>query len=458
MPVFKAYDVRGIVPDELDTSVAYRIGVATARFLGGGEIIVGRDARSHSPEIGDALVRGLLDGEATALDIGLVTTPMVYYAVDAEGAAGGVMVTASHNPGNYNGFKICREHAIPIGQANGLREIEALAKSAVAPVHALAPRLGSFGKKNVLIGYLEHVLSVGEKLPSAPFKVAIDCGNGMAGVVLSPLLEKWETGGQIAVERLYFEPDGTFPNHEADPLKIENLAELSSAVRRTKADLGVAFDGDGDRAVFVDENGEPISSDLMTALLARYQLRNQPGGLVLYDLRSSRAVAEEVRLAGGRPQMCRVGHSFVKVQMRESDAMFAGELSGHFYFRFSPQLVADDAVAAFVAVLSMLAEEGGAISRLVDPLRRYHASGEINRKVEDVEGLLRGIEREHANAATVSWLDGLYVSYDDWWFNLRPSNTEPVLRLNLEARSREKMEVERDRLLSRLEVEGRATR
>ena len=314
----------------------------------------------------------------------------------------------------------------------------------------MAPDPGSFDTNNVLEGYVQHALGVGGRLPAQPIKVAIDCGNGMAGVPLAALLAAWEAEGRIVVERLYFEPDGTFPNHEADPLKIENLADVTAAVKRTGADLGVAFDGDGDRAVFVDEQGNPVSSDLTTALLARHQLRVTPHGLVLYDLRSSRAVAEEVRSAGGRPEMCRVGHSFVKAQMRESGALFAGELSGHFYFRFSAELVADDAVAAFVAVLAMLADDGAPLSQLVDPLRRYHPSGEINRTVEGIDALLSDIEREHAGAPTISRLDGLYVSYDDWWFNLRPSNTEPVLRLNLEAGSKEKMEAERDRLLSRL--------
>ncbi len=450
MAVFKAYDIRGTVPDQLNPPLAYQVGFATARFLSGGRLVVGRDARSHSPEIGDALVRGMLDAGASVLDIGLVTTPMVYYAVEARGAAGGVMVTASHNPGNYNGFKICREHAIPVGEASGLKEIEAIAGNVAVPDAPLAPDPGSFDTNNVLEGYVQHALGVGGRLPAQPIKVAIDCGNGMAGVPLAALLAAWEAEGRIVVERLYFEPDGTFPNHEADPLKIENLADVTAAVKRTGADLGVAFDGDGDRAVFVDEQGNPVSSDLTTALLARHQLRVTPHGLVLYDLRSSRAVAEEVRSAGGRPEMCRVGHSFVKAQMRESGALFAGELSGHFYFRFSAELVADDAVAAFVAVLAMLADEGAPLSQLVDPLRRYHPSGEINRTVEGIDALLSDIEREHAGAPTISRLDGLYVSYDDWWFNLRPSNTEPVLRLNLEAGSKEKMEAERDRLLSRL--------
>ena len=276
--------------------------------------------------------------------------------------------------------------------------------------------------------------------------VAIDCGNGMAAIGLEPLLARLP----VQTERLYFEPDGTFPNHEADPLKVENLADVRRAVRRSGADFGVAFDGDADRAVFVDEKGEPISSDFMTALLGTRQLRRWPGGLVLYDLRSSRAVAEEIERAGGRAAMCRVGHSFVKAEMRETGAIFAGELSGHLYFRFSDTLVADDGIAGFVAVLDLLDAERKPLSELVAPLRRYAASGEINSSVADVDRVLEAIERDHADAPVVSKLDGLLVRYDDWWFNLRPSNTEPVLRLNVEADDAERMAAERDRLLERI--------
>jgi phosphomannomutase len=292
--------------------------------------------------------------------------------------------------------------------------------------------------------YVDHALAVGDGRPV--LRVAIDCGNGMAAVALEPLLERLD----LHVERLYFEPDGTFPNHEADPLKHENLRDLRAAVKRSGADFGVAFDGDADRAVFVDDGGEPVPSDLVTGLLARSQLRKWGGGRVLYDLRSSRVTAEEIEAAGGQAEMCRVGHSFVKAQMREVGAIFAGELSGHFYFRFSPTLVADDAIAAFVALLDVLAKEGQPLSRLIAPLQRYAASGEINRRVEGIDALLAAIEREHAGAAEISHLDGLLVRYEDWWFNLRPSNTEPVLRLNLEADTRELMEEKRDALLARI--------
>ena len=446
MALFKAYDVRGTVPDELNPEVAYGIGRAIATFIGAECLAVGRDARAHSPELTEALVRGINDEGVDVYDLGLVATPMLYYAVGELGAGGGVMVTASHNPAEYNGFKVCRESAIPIGEDSGLREIESLCEARVAePVNA---KRGKVESRDIREGYVDHALSVGEG--RGAFKVAMDCGNGMASVALEPLLKRLE----LDVEPLYFEPDGTFPNHEADPLKAENLEDVSAAVQRVGADFGVAFDGDGDRAVFVDENGRPIASDLMTGVMARRQLVHRPGGLVLYDLRSSRAVAEEVEAAGGVADLCRVGHSFVKAQMRETGAIFAGELSGHTYFRFANGLVADDAIAALVALLDVLAVEGKPLSQIVDPLRRYYASGEINRRVRDTAAVIEAVASERADAPEISRLDGLLVRYPDWWFNIRPSNTEPVLRLNLEADTEAKMVEERDRMLARIEDLG----
>jgi phosphomannomutase len=352
------------------------------------------------------------------------------------------MVTASHNPAEYNGFKLCGRHAVPVGEATGLREIERLAGGAPAP----AAQAGALRRADVRDAYVEHLLALTSARPA--LRVAIDCGNGMAGVGLEPLLGRLP----LEVERLYFEPDGRFPNHPADPLVVENLADLRAAVRRTGADFGVALDGDGDRAIFVDERGEPVSSDLVTALLARAVLARHPGATILYDLRSSRAVPEEIRAAGGVAEMCRVGHSYVKARMRESGARFGGELSGHFYFRFSDTLVADDGSAALMALLDVLDREQRPLSELVAPLLRYAASGEISRRVADVGGLLLAIEADHRGSARVSHLDGLLVEYPDWWFNLRPSNTEPVLRLNLEARDPARMAAERDRLVARMEA------
>jgi len=442
MALFKAYDIRGVVPDELDARTAHRIGRAVARFVGASPIAVGRDARVHSPELASALVDGIRDEGIDVVDLGLVATPMLYFGVEATGAAAGVMVTASLNPGRYNGFKICLAHAIPVGEASGLREIEAL-----CPVVASAPPKAERGRvrgHDVREAYARHVLAVGRHRPR--LKVAIDCGNGMAGVGLEAVLAALP----LDVVRLYFEPDGSFPNHEADPLKHENLADLVAAVRRHGADFGVAFDGDGDRAVFVDAAGEVVSADLATALIARPMLARQPGARVLYDLRSSRVVAEEIERAGGVAGMCRVGHSFVKAQMREEGAIFAGELSGHLYFRFSDALIADDGTAAFIALLDVLGAEERPLADLVKPLRRYAASGEINNRVGDAQQVLRAIEAEHGDAPEISHLDGLLVRHPTWWFNLRASNTEPVLRLNLEADTVEEMERRRDALLARI--------
>ena len=446
MSIFKAYDIRGIVPDELDPEMAYGIGRAVARFLDAERLAVGRDMRESSPEIAEALMRGVVDEATDVVDLGMVTTPMLYYGVDHLRTDGGIMITASHNPGQYNGFKICGKHATPIGEATGLKDIEKLtAERADAP--PVSPR-GSVETEAILETYVDHVLAIGSGRPEC--KVAIDCGNGIASVPLEPLLPRLP----MEVDRLYFEPDGRFPNHEADPLKLENLVDLQKAVKKMGADFGVAFDGDGDRAIFVDEKAEPISADLVTALLARKQLQRVPGGRVLYDLRSSRVVSEEIEAADGKAEMCRVGHAFVKAQMRETGAVFAGELSGHFYFRFSPTLVCDDGAAAMVALLDVLADASQPLSELVAPLRRYHASGEINSRVTDVKAVIAAIERDHGDAPEVSQLDGLLVRYPDWWFNLRPSNTEPVLRLNLEADTDEKMQAERDKLLARIKELG----
>lgn len=441
MSIFKAYDIRGVYGEELTAADGRRIGRAAARWLGARELAVGRDARPSSPELRAALIDGIRDEGVGVVDLGLVSTPMLYFAVEALGVGGGIMVTASHNPARYNGLKVCREHAIPVGGDSGLPEIEALAKESPPP---RAPR-GALRSADLRADYARHALSVGGRCPK--LRVAIDCGNGMASVGLEPLLALLP----LETERLYFEPDGTFPNHEADPLKRENLRDLVAAVQRTGAHFGVAFDGDADRAMFVDERGEPIGADLMTGLLAGALLRRHPGGRVLYDLRSSRATAEAIAEAGGVPEMCRVGHAFIKAQMREHGAIFAGELSGHFYFRFSPTLVHDDGVAAFAALLDALAEQGKPLSELVAPLRRYAASGEINRRVADIPGLLAALEADHAGRGEIVKLDGLLVRYPDWWFNVRASNTEPVVRLNLEAADEAAMRARRDAILARIE-------
>ncbi len=447
MSIFKAYDIRATVPDPFAPRDAFGIAWAIARHLGAARIGVGRDARESSPEIREYLIRGLRRAGVEVVDFGLISTPMLYFGVDALGLDGGVMITASHNPAEYNGLKVCRRNAIPVGGDSGLREIEALWEQAPPDDASRPDDAGGLRSHDLRDGYLEHIERVVGGCP--PLRVAIDCGNGMAAVGLEPLLERLP----LETERLYFEPDGRFPNHPADPLNPENLVDLGAAVRRVQADFGVAFDGDADRAIFVDAEGTPISADLIAALLARGALRRSPGAPVLYDLRSSRATAEAMREAGGAPQRCRVGHSFIKARMREVGAAFAGELSGHFYFRFSETLVADDGVAAFAALLTELERERKPLAELLAPLRRYAASGEINRRVEDVDGLLRAIEERYADGDQ-SHLDGLSVDYPDWWFNLRASNTEPLVRLNVEAADEPAMTAHRDRLLAEIEAHG----
>lgn len=448
MGIFKAYDIRGVVPDELRIEDAYRIARAAGRFLGAKQMAVGSDVRRSSPELKAQLIRGLQDEGIDVVDLGTIASPMLYFAVESLGVDGGIMVTASHNPAQYNGFKICREHAIPVSGASGLQEIEAIAAACANDPVAL--RRGGIQTRNIADGYAAHILALTPERPS--LHVAIDAGNGMAAAGLRSILKQLP----LKTELLYFEPDGTFPNHEADPLKQENLRDLVHAVKQHGTDFGVAFDGDADRAVFVDEMGTPVSSDLMTALLAKPRLAAFPGGRVLYDLRSSRATAEAIQESGGIAEMCRVGHSFIKAQMRESGAIFAGELSGHFYFRFSDNLIADDGIAAFVSLCAVLAREQRPLSQLVAPLRRYHASGEINTKVCDIDLVLTTIESAHRDKAKISHLDGLLVEYPDWWFNLRASNTEPVLRLNLEASTQVEMQEKRDALLARIRALGRA--
>jgi phosphomannomutase len=442
--IFKAYDIRGIYPDELDESTAEKVGLAFRSILDGGgdggTVVVSRDMRSHSIPLSEALVGGLLRSGLDVVDIGLATTPMSYFAVGHLGADGGIQVTASHNPARYNGFKLSLREARPVSGAHGIPILEEKVDLGDLPE---AERPGELRTADVWEDYRRHVLAHLRRPEGARrLRVAVDCANGL-GSLYRPLLEA--TG--IELVPLYFELDGTFPNHEANPLKLENLRDLSAAVREHRADLGVAFDGDADRAAFVDERGEPVGSDLTTALIAGELLSRAPGAAVIYDLRSSRAVAEHVRAHGGVPIRERVGHSFMKATLREKDGVFGGELAGHYYFRDS--FYADSAILAVVEVLNLLWKEGRPLSALVAPLARYAKTPETNFEVEDKDGMIRELARRYADAE-IDYLDGITIRYPTWWANVRPSNTEPLLRLVLEADTREEMERRREELVALL--------
>ena len=445
--IFKAYDVRGIYPDDLDEDAAYRIGKGFAQsglLTQGREVAVGRDMRTSSDSLFAALADGLNAGGITVIDIGLSTTPMLYFAVNVLGAAGGVMITASHNPANYNGFKLVREQAIPISAETGLNVIceRAFSSSRIGNVlkgtrrkEDLTERYRSFFAERFSITLDREVI--------------IDAGNGMAGAVLPGILE---TQG-IRHTNLFFDLDGRFPHHEADPLKEENLKDLRRAMSERPGSIGIAFDGDADRVAFLDESGELIRGDLMTALVARQLLQERGPATVLYDLRSSRVVPEVVRACGGRPVKTRVGHSFMKARMREEKALFAGELSYHFYF--SDFFYCESGILAMLEVLTIVAKSGESLASLVLPLRTYAHSGERNFPVVDMQGTIKKVEARFCGGA-ISHLDGLSVDYEDWWFNLRPSNTEPLLRLNVEAKTEVLLEEKLSELRTLLEKEMEA--
>ncbi len=438
--IFKAYDIRGIYPDELNEDLAYKIGRAFVVFMKCKEVMVGYDMRTSSGPLFGSLVKGITDQGADVSNIGLCSTPLFYYA--CREASAGVMVTASHNPSKYNGFKLCRENAIPISGETGIMDIKELAKKGEFPA---SEKKGEVHEKDIMDDFIKFSISFLDKEKiDRKFKIVVDCGNGMGGYTYPKVFGRLED--LFEAEFLYEHPDGTFPNHEANPLKDETLAELKKRVVAAKADLGIALDGDGDRCRFIDEKGEAIDSDLMTALLARSVLKKHPGGRILYDLRSSWVVKEIIEENGGKAVMCRVGHSFIKKQMREEGAVFAGELSGHYYFTENKN--AENTFLAVFHLINLLAGEKKPLSGLAGPLKKYFPSGEINSQVEDKEGVMKKLEKRYGkDARKVSWLDGIYIEFEDWWFNVRASNTEPLLRLNLEAKTKELMEEKRDEVL-----------
>ncbi|HEY2939126.1 MAG TPA: phosphomannomutase/phosphoglucomutase [Gaiellaceae bacterium] len=439
--VFKAYDVRGIYPTELDEDGAYRIGRAFVEQFEPRKIAVGHDMRVSSPAMAEALIRGAAEAGADVFDLGLVGTEMVYFAVGELGLDGGVAVTASHNPKEYTGMKIVRRGALPVGGESGLLEIRDRAMSLSDPSGGLTP--GHVQRHDIWQRYVERVLSFVEVEAIRPLKIVIDAANGMAGAMLPPVLERLP---QVETVRCFFEPDGTFPNHEPNPLLPENREFIVGKTLEEQADFGVAFDGDADRCFFVDDEGEFVAGDFATALFAEAVLEKEPGAKIIYDVRASWAVPETIDRAGGVPLINRVGHAFIKHRMREEDAAFGGEVSGHYYFRDFSQ--ADSGVIPFLLMLELVSKKGQPLSEILRPfLERYFITGELNTPVPDVALKLQELKERFGPEGRVSHLDGVSVDADDWHMNVRPSNTEPLLRLNLEARSPELMEKKRDEVL-----------
>jgi phosphomannomutase len=439
--VFKAYDVRGIYPSELDEEGAHAIGRAYVEQFEPKTIAVGRDMRLSSPSVAEAVIRGASEAGAEVLDIGLVGTEMVYFAVGDLGLDGGVAVTASHNPREYTGMKIVRRGALPVGGDSGLLEVRDRALALSGPVRGQTP--GVSRKVDVYPAFVEKVLSFIDVSAVRPLHVVIDAANGMAGAMLPPVLELLP----VSAVRCFFEPDGSFPNHEPNPLLEENREFIVGKVRAEGADLGIAFDGDADRCFFVDDAGEFVPGDFVTALLAESMLEKEPGATVIYDVRASWAVRDVVERAGGTALANRVGHAFIKHRMREVDAVFAGEVSGHYYFRDFSQ--ADSGTIPALLMLELVSKKGRPLSEILRPFReRYFLTGEINSTVDDVALKLQELKEHFTGQGEISHLDGISVTAPDWHLNVRPSNTEPLLRLNLEALDPELMERKRDEALA----------
>jgi phosphomannomutase len=424
--IFKAYDVRGVVPDELDASIARRIGAAFAVWANLPAILLGRDSRISSPELAAAITEGATSVGVNVVDLGLASTDLVYFASGSLDLPA-VMLTASHNPKNYNGLKFCMPGARPVGEDSGLREIRAIVERGDIPPVATK---GTVSQRDLLAPYTEHVLSFVDVPAMRPMTVAVDTANGMGGLVVPAVMARLP----VTLHHLYAELDGTFPNHPADPLDPENQKDLKAAVLEHHADVGLAFDGDADRVFLVDEKAEDVSGSLLTALVARAMLRQEPGAKIVHNLICSWIVPESIRAEGGVPIRTRVGHSFIKQVMAETGAIFGGEHSGHYYFRNNYR--ADSGLIAAVVAMGELSFAGEPLSDVLAPFRKYFDSGEINSRVDDPKAKV-----EQIAAALVDGrqdrLDGLTVEYPDWWFNVRPSNTEPLLRLNVEATTAE---------------------
>jgi phosphomannomutase len=439
--IFKAYDIRGITPSQLDPDVARRIGRAFVDYLGAKKVAVGRDARLSSPELSAAFVHGVRSQGCAVVDIGVVGTDMLYYFVARHRLEGGAIITASHNPKEWNGIKMVRQGALALSGDAGIKEIrEALLAGRFADDPA--PSVPEAEKVPVSDDYALHCLSFIDPSAVRPLKVVMDTGNGMGAIGAQAIFPRLP----VEMVPMYFELDGTFPNHPADPLLEENRLEIMARVPAEGAALGIAWDGDADRCFFIDDTGRFVPGDFVTALLGERFCRREEGARIVYDVRASRAVPDRVRAAGGEALMHRVGHAFMKKRMRDENAIFGGEVSGHFYFR--ENWFADNGMIPALLMLELIGRSGRRLSEILEPIRaRYFISGEVNSKVADVEAAVGRIEERYRDGR-ISRLDGISVDYDDWHFNVRPSNTEPLLRLNLEAYTKDDMERRRDEVLA----------
>ena len=442
--IFKAYDVRGVVPDDLDVDLVRAIGGAYAQITDDRPILIGRDCRLSSPDLAAALAEGITAQGSDVVDLGLASTDLLYFASGSLDLPG-IMITASHNPKQYNGLKFCQPGARPVGEETGLRDIRAIVEAGVTP----ATTRGSVEHRDLLDAYVEHVLRFVDLEAMRPLTVVADTANGMGGLVVPAVFERLP----ITAHYLFRELDGTFPNHPADPLNPENQKDLKAAVLEHGADVGLAFDGDADRVFLVDERAEDVSGSLLTAIVAVSMLRKEPGAKIVHNLICSWVVPETIRKHGGVPVRTRVGHSFIKQIMAETGAIFGGEHSGHYYFRENYR--ADSGLIAGVVALGELSASGGSLSALLEPYRRYWDSGEINSTVADQAGKIEELAALHGDAK-LDRLDGLTIEYEDWWCNVRPSNTEPLLRLNVEARTQELLDDRTAELLAVIRDEGGA--
>ena len=441
--IFKAYDIRGVYPETLDEDVARDVGRAFVSHLGlsGSRVIVARDMRLSGEALKDAFVGGVTEAGADVLDLDLVSTDALYFAVGHLEEPGGAMITASHNPKEHNGLKLCREKAIALSGDEGIGQIRDLITSGKLPEPAEFP--GSVESGDITEDYAEHCVSFIETEGLRPLKIVVDAGNGMAGKMLPAVFEKLP----FEYVPMYFELDGSFPNHTPNPIEPENVKELQERVVEEGADFGAAFDGDADRCFIIDEKGETISGDLLATLVSKNVLEKEPGATILYSVVCSKAFPELVGREGGKAIRTKTGHSIIKPQMRKNDAAFGGEHSGHFYFR--DNYFADSGIVAMLTVAELVARQEKPVSELLAPIDPYVRSGEINSEVEDTEATIQKVEENYSDddSVEIDHLDGLTVDSGNWWFNLRPSNTEPLLRLNLEAQDRETMEQKRDELL-----------